>query len=426
MWTRIDKPFAIPSEVRAALGILFDAGFDAYLVGGCVRDFLIGKPIKDFDVATNAKPEDVEKLFPKVVEVGRAFGVMKVIADNGREIEVATFRSESGYKDHRHPSKVQFSTIEKDSSRRDFTINSLYYDIKAGQVYDPHGGIADIKNKILRTIGKPEDRFKEDALRLMRAVRFAARFGFQIEPQTRAAIQAMSPLIRKVSVERVRDELERMLTHSSAKHAIAELDALGVFENVMPEIAVGKLEQKKVWDQTLRVLGVLPRVGPSEPIAMYWALFLIPTLRLHAIENRDTEAKKIAARLKLSTESSSLIAYLVRETPKFRDAFSMRESTLLRWMRDENFELLMRFHELDAISYDGNLAGLEFVRSAYPSAKRRFDMKPLLTGDALVKLGMNPGRQFTEILRTVEDLALEGVLTTEAQALEYVLTHFVK
>jgi len=235
-----------------------------------------------------------------------------------------------------------------------------------------------------------------------------------------------SPLIRKISVERVRDELERMLTHGSARSAVAALDELGLLENVMPEISVGKLSQRKVWDQTLRVLSVLGQYSQKEPSSFYWGLFLLPTLRLLPVEKREMEARKIAARLKLSNECSDQMAYLVRETPKFRDAFSMREATLLRWMRHPDFELLVRFHELDAVSYDGNLAGLEFVRSIYPEAKRRFEVRPLITGEHLVKLGMQPGPKFTEILRGVEDLTLEGQLTSAEQALEYVLTHFVR
>jgi len=425
MWTRINQPFSLPAEVRSVLTTLFDEGFEAYLVGGSVRDWIRGQSIKDYDIATSATPEVVEKLFPKVIEVGRSFGVMKVI-ESGREIEVATFRSESDYRDHRHPSKVSFSNVQADASRRDFTVNALYYDIKSSQVLDLFGGLDDLKNKIVRAIGKPEERFDEDALRLMRAIRFAARFGFTIEAATRDAIAKSAALIRQVSIERVRDELERMLTAPSCKQAFLELDALGLLENVLPEIAVGKLEQKKVWDQTLRVLSNLANDPKAEPIAFYWALIYLPTFRLHPIEKREIEAKKVAARLKLSNESAEQMAYLVRETPKFRDAFSMREATLFRWMSEAHFELLMRFHELDAISYDGNLAGLEFVKTIYPDAKRRFYAKPLITGDDLVRLGMSPGRQFTEILRTVEDLALEGKLTDSEQALEYVLKHFVR
>jgi poly(A) polymerase len=426
MWTRINQPFPLPTEVRHVLTTLYNAGFEAYLVGGSVRDWLRNQPIKDYDIATSAKPEDVEKLFPKVIGVGRAFGVMKVLTEPGREVEVATFRKEADYKDHRHPSKVTFSDVQADASRRDFTVNALYYDMKNGQVLDLFSGIEDLKNKQIRAIGDAKARFKEDALRLLRAVRFAARFGFSIEAQTREAIVESAALIRKVSVERVRDELERMLTHTFCKHAFLELEALGLLENVLPEISVAKLEQKKVWDQTIRVLANLGAYTVEEPIAFYWALLFLPTLRLQLIEKRDLEARNIAARLKLSNETSDQMAYLVRETPKFKDAFSMREATLLRWMSEAHFELLMRFHELDAISYDGNLAGLEFVKTIYPEAKRRFYSKPLITGDDLVRLGMSPGRQFTEILRTVEDLALEGKLTEPEQALEYVLTHFVK
>ncbi len=426
MWTRIDKSFPVPAEVRSVLNALFDAGFDAYLVGGCVRDFLLARPIKDFDVATSARPEEVEKIFPKVIEVGRAFGVMKVVTESGMQVEVATFRKDASYHDHRRPSKVEFSDVRADAERRDFTINAFYLDLKTNQILDFFQGMQDLKDKVLRAIGVPDERFREDALRLLRAVRFSSRFGFKLEEGTRRAIQENAALIRKISIERIRDELEKILTHPSSRVAVVELDQLGLLENVVPEVSVAKLEQKKVWDQTLRVLNVLSSSVAVEPSVFYWSLFLLPTLRLNPIEKRDAEARKIAERLKFSNEDANLMAYLVRETPKFKDAFSMREATLLRWMRDENFELLMRFHELDAISYDGNLAGLEFVKSVYPEAKRRFQVKSPISGDDLVKLGMSPGRQFTEILRVVEDLTLEGVITTSEEALSYVLTHFVK
>ena len=434
MWTRINQPFQVPAEVRQVLTTLYNAGFEAYLVGGSVRDFIRGQPIKDYDIATSAHPDDIEKLFPKVLAIGRAFGVMKVIAENGREIEVATFRKESDYKDHRHPSSVTFSDVKADASRRDFTVNALYYDLKTGQILDLFGGLDDLKAKVIRAIGNPEERFIEDALRLLRAIRFSARFQFTIESETRAAIFRTAALISEVSIERIRDEVERMLTSSSCKQAFLDLEALGLMENVLPEISVAKLDQRKVSDQTVRVMAHLSAHSKSnsnsqtkeEPIAFYWALLYLPTLRLHPVEKREVEAKKIAHRLKLSNESSEQMAYLVRETPKFKDAFSMREATLLRWMSEANFELLMRFHELDAVSYDGNLAGLEFVKSIYPEAKRRFHSKPLITGDDLVRLGMSPGRQFTEILRTIEDLVLEGKLTESEQALEYVLKHFVR
>jgi tRNA nucleotidyltransferase/poly(A) polymerase len=217
-----------------------------------------------------------------------------------------------------------------------------------------------------------------------------------------------------------------MITHATARLAIVELENLGLFENIMPEISVAKLGQKKVWDQTLRVLKVLGTHEQIEPISFYWALFLLPTLRLLSVEKRDPEARKIAARLKLSNECADEMAYLVTETPKFIFAFSMRESTLVRWMREKSFELLMRFHALDAVSYDGNQAGLEFVSALYPEMKKRFHQKPLLTGEDLVKLGLDPGRQFTEILRTIEDLSLEGQLQNSEDALDYVLKHFVK
>ena len=427
MWIRIDKPILLPVEVRQTLSALSDAGYHAYLVGGGVRDALRGAPAsKDFDLATNATPAQVKTIFPAAIEIGKAFGVVQLRTSSGQDIEIATFRKESDYRDHRHPSKVEYSDVNSDAARRDFTINALYYDPKNSQVLDLQDGLTDLSQKKIRAIGNAEKRFQEDALRLLRAVRFASRFDFTLEEFTRAAIKKCSPLIKEISIERIRDELEKMITHSSCKTAIVELEQVGLLDYVLPEIAVGKMGQKKVWDQTLRVLTNLGQYSAKEPWAFYWGALFLPTLRLHPIEKRDQEARKIGLRLKLSNEVIDQMAYLVRETPKFKDAFSMREATLMRWMREPDFELLIRFHELDAFSYDGNIAGMEFVKSIYGEAKRRFQNKSLLSGDDLVKLGMNPGRQFTEILRTVEDMTLEGKLATQQEALDYVLKHFVK
>ena len=426
MWIRINQPFAVPAEVRNVLTRLYDAGFETYLVGGCVRDWIRGDAVKDYDVATSATPEDIEKIFTKVVEVGRAFGVMKVIAENGRNIEVATFRKESDYQDHRHPNKVEFSSVKEDASRRDFTVNAFYYDLKTGQVLDFFDGLSDLKSRVIRAIGIPEERFTEDALRLLRAVRFASRFGFTIEPETEVAIQKLSPLITKVSMERIRDEIERILSGPNAREAAVLLQHLKLFECIFPEIAVAILEKKKTWDRTLDALEHLKKDPGTEDGAFYLALIYLPCLRKFPIDQRNSQALVIATRLKLSTHQLKLFQYLVTETTKFREVFSMREATLYRWMKHEYFPVLMRFHALDALSFDGNQAGLEFVKKIYPEAKKRFEMKPLITGDDLVKLGMQPGRQFTEILEAIEDLSMEGQLKSKDEALEYVLHHFVK
>ena len=426
MWTRINQPFSVPLEVRAVLTQLYDAGFEAYLVGGCVRDWIRGEQVKDYDVATSAKPENIEKLFPKVIEVGRAFGVMKVVAENGRQIEVATFRKESNYEDHRHPTQVEFSNVLEDASRRDFTVNALYYDFKTAQILDSFDGLNDIKNKVIRAIGDPEARFSEDALRLIRAVRFASRFGFTIESKTETAIQKLSSLISKVSVERVRDEVERILPSNRAREAVVLLHHLKLFDYIFPEIAVAILEKRKIWDLTLSALDHIKIDSGNEESVFYLGLIYLPTLRKYPIDQRVVYVNAIAERLKLSKEQGHLLGYLVQETAKFREVFSMREATLYRWMKHQYFPVLMRFHSLDALSFDGNQAGLEFVKRIYPEAKKRFEMKPLVTGDDLVKMGMHPGRQFTEILHSVEDLFIEGKFKTKDEALEYVLHHFVK
>lgn len=409
------------------LNALFSAGYETYLVGGCVRDFLLGREVHDYDLATSATPDEVKEVFPRTLETGKSFGVVRVLTgEGGAGVEVATFRRESGYQDHRHPSQVEYAGVVEDAGRRDFTVNALYLDLKTQQVLDLFGGLRDLKEKVIRAVGEPGQRFQEDALRLLRAVRFAGRLGFRIEEQTRSAITQYAKLIEKVSVERIRDELEKMWLDPSPRQAWSDLESLELLEYALPEMSTAKIGQPKVRDQTLRVLKVLSRTGRDERPVFYWALILLPTFRVHPIEKRDLEARRFARRMRFSHQDEETLAYLVRETPKFREAFSMREATLLRWMRHPEFPLLMRFHELDACSYDGNLAGLEFARALYPEAKRRFERKPLLTGDALVHLGLDPGPRFSEILRTVEDLALEGKLLSEEEALNYVLTHFVK
>ena len=187
MWTRIEKPLSIPQvpqEVRSVLNTLYSAGYEAYLVGGCVRDHLLNRPVKDYDVATSALPEEVMKLFPRTVETGKSFGVIRVLTGEAESgVEVATFRKESGYQDHRHPNRVEYSGVEEDASRRDFTVNALYIDLKSQQILDLHEGIRDLREKIIRAVGDPVQRFKEDALRLLRAIRFAGRLGFRIDPE---------------------------------------------------------------------------------------------------------------------------------------------------------------------------------------------------------------------------------------------------
>lgn len=426
MWIRIDRPFAIPAEIRKVLQVLSQQGHEAYLVGGAVRDFIRNQTVKDFDIATSAEPDQVMALFSKVIEVGKAFGVLKVVSDSGQEIEVATFRKEGGYVDHRHPKNIQFSSLEFDSDRRDFTINALYYDIKTHQIYDRHQGLEDIKNKKIKAIGDPVTRFQEDALRLMRALRFSSRFGFGIEEQTYHALRECSPLIRKMSVERVNAELIQILKSPQPKQAFLDLENTGLLPGVLPEIAGAILHQKKVSEQTARSLFALSKYEQQEPDAFYWAMLLMPSLRIHPVELREQEAKKISERMKFSNETLELLTYLIRETPKFRDSFSMREATLIRWMRDPKFEILLRFHSVEAMAFDGNLAGYEFVKTIYQELKQKIHLATLITGEDLNRLGMKPGRHYAEILRAVDDLALEGKLTTHDEAMEYVLQNFVE
>jgi poly(A) polymerase len=420
--------------------------FQALLVGGCVRDLLLGREPADYDVATDATPEQVMSLFPESVGVGAQFGVI-VIPRDGQKVEVATFRSDVGYSDGRHPDRVIYSkTPEEDVQRRDFTINGLLMRHDTDEVLDFVGGQDDLKAKVIRAIGEPDRRFSEDKLRMMRAVRFAARFTFEIEPATKDAIYQHAPEIRQVSAERLREELTKLLTEGAARRGFELLDETGLLLQVLPEIHAMKgvpqplqyHPEGDVWIHTRKMLEGLP-AGTSPTLA--WGVLLHdvgkpPTFRPVSetgdrirfdghVEVGVRMAKEICRWLRFSNEDTEQILALVHNHMRFKDVESMKTSTLKKFVRLPQFDEHMALHRLDCVSSHRQLDAHEFVRrflAETPAEQVRPDR--LLTGNDLQALGFKPGPLFSQILGSVEDAQLDGQLKTRAEAEKYVIQRF--
>jgi poly(A) polymerase len=434
-WIRIDRPFILPSYVKNAIDILDDAGHVAYVVGGSVRDFLLGKEVKDHDLATSAHPDELVELFPEAVTVGKQFGVLKIPIEylgaeksSNKMVEIATFREEGDYTNHRHPGKVKFSGVEEDARRRDFTINALYYDPKTSRVLDPVGGIEDLRDEVVRAIGNPEERFREDALRLLRAVRFTTRFGFALDSATAIAVKSRAKFLPKVSVERIRDELNLMWIGNNAEESLKLLAQLGLLAQVLPELDTIRLSESKLWTHTLKVMNALEENTPLRSIALGWSSLLIDVGRPGSEPDAGKTAMEIAVRMKMSRVEVAQIEVLLSNVQKFREVFRMREATLQRFVREPYFEELLALHRADASATDGNLAFYEFAMDRREQANQISSVanSKLLDGTDLIQLGLKPGPEFSNIIRIVEDLALERKLSTKEEALEFVIRNFVR
>lgn len=421
-------------------------GYQALLVGGCVRDLLLGRDPADYDVTTDATPERVMELFPESIAVGAQFGVILVPRD-GIKLEVATFRSDVGYSDGRHPDSVVYSkTPQEDVRRRDFTINGLLMRHDTAEVLDFVGGQADLKARIVRAIGEPGLRFAEDKLRMMRAVRFAARFGFEIEAETFRAIRKRVAEIHQVSPERLREELTKMLTEGAARRAFELLEKTWLLARVLPEIAAMKgVEQPPqfhpegdVWIHTRMMIEKLP-AGASATLA--WGVLLHdvgkpPTFK-SAQETGDRirfdghvdvgvrMAEEICRRLRFSNEDTEQILALIANHMRFKDVAEMRTSTLKRFVRLPRFEEHMQLHRLDCLSSHGNWDSYEYVqRFLLETPPEQVRPARILTGDDLLRMGYIPGQLFREILQAVEDAQLEGQIRSQEEAEKYVQKNF--
>lgn len=421
-------------------------GHQALLVGGCVRDLLLGREPADYDVTTDATPERVMELFPESIAVGAQFGVV-LVPREGIKVEVATFRSDVGYSDGRHPDHVVYSkSAEEDVQRRDFTINGLLMRHDNGEVVDYVGGQVDLKAGVIRAIGDPERRFAEDKLRLMRAVRFAARFGFDIEHSTFASIRKHAGAVTDVSAERVREELTKMLTEGAARRGFELLEKSWLLSIVLPEIAAMKGVRQPaefhpegdVWTHTLLMIERLP-AGVSSTLA--WGVLLHdvgkpPTFKPasqtgdrirfdHHVDVGVKMAQTICRKYRFSNEETEQIVALVENHMRFKDVDHMKKATLKRFVRLPRFTEHMELHRLDCLSSHRNLDSYEQVQrflAETPPAEVR--PQRVLTGNDLSEMGYSPGPLFSEILRAVEDAQLEGLVSTRGQAQEFVRRRF--
>jgi poly(A) polymerase len=426
--------------------ILQSAGFQAFLVGGCVRDILLGREPADYDVATSATPDQVLNLFPDGAGVGAQFGVILVPRD-GVKVEVATFRSDIGYADGRHPDRVVYtSSPEEDVRRRDFTINGLVMRHNTGEVLDFVNGQADLQAGIIRAIGEPDRRFAEDKLRMLRAVRFAARFGYEIEQETFRAIRKHAREIGQVSAERIRDELTKLLAEGAARAGFELLDLCWLLQIVLPEVAALKgVEQPPqyhpegdVWIHTLMMLEGLP-AGCASTLA--WGVLLHdvgkPATFRSAAETGDrirfdghvdvgiAIGREILSRLRFSNDDTEQILSLVEHHMKFKDVEKMRPATLKRFVRLARFEEHMELHRLDCFSSHRNLEAYEFVREfllATPPEVVR--PSKLISGEDVINLGFAPGPIIGKILGAVEEAQLNGELTSKREAISFVQSNF--
>ncbi len=426
-----------------SLATLQHAGFVAYLVGGCVRDRLLGRIPSDFDIATSAPPQALLRLFPAAVEVGASFGVI-VLRQGEGEVQIATFRREGAYADGRHPDVLEFVTEPReDAARRDFTINALFEDPLRQQQFDFFGGCADLEAGLVRAVGNPAQRFEEDHLRMLRAVRFAARLGFSIETGTADAIRQQAALIRRISAERIRDELSRILTEGAARRGLEMLDDVGLLAHVLPEAkAMQGVEQPPdyhpegdVWTHTMLMLDLLQQ--PSLTLAL-GVLFhdigkpetqtITDRIRFHGhVEAGERIARRVLHRLRYSGDETAQVAALVANHMKFMHLRDMRQSTLKRFLRLPCFEEHLELHRVDCLSAHRKLGNYDYARQMLATlGEEQLHPAPLLRGEDLIAQGYRPGPQFREILEALETRQLEGLTTTREDALEWVLSSFAK
>jgi putative nucleotidyltransferase with HDIG domain len=436
-------PGASPSSSLAldSLEVLQRAGYAAYLVGGCVRDRLLGREPTDFDIATSAHPDVLLRLFPGAVEVGASFGVV-LRRQGDAQVQIATFRREGNYQDGRHPGFVEYvADPREDAARRDFTFNAMFEDPRRQQLLDFFGGQSDLAARQIRAVGNPATRFEEDHLRMLRAVRFAARLNFTIEARTRQAIIEQASRIHRISAERIRDELSRILTEGAPRRGLELLDEVGLLAEVLPEAkAMQGVEQPPdfhpegdVWTHTMLMLDLLE--SPSLTLAL-GVLFhdigkpetqtVTDRIRFNGhVEAGEKIARRVMNRLRYSSEEIDQVVALVANHMKFIHLRDMRQSTLKRFLRLPHFEEHLQLHRADCLSSHRKLGNYDFAREMRETlGEDQLRPAPLLRGEDLVAEGFRPGPVFREILDGVETRQLEGVSTTREEALEWVRNHF--
>lgn len=429
---------------------IYKNGFTAFFAGGAVRDQLLGRTPKDYDIATNARPDQIEALFPKTIAVGKAFGVMVVVED-GLEIEVATFRKDAGYQDGRRPDSVDFCGAKEDAIRRDFTINGMFYDPQTEAVIDYVDGRSDLALREIRAIGEPERRFAEDHLRMLRAVRFAHTLGFRIDPATRAAIRARAADLATISRERIEREFSRILTESQRPgDALRELVELGLAEQFLPEILpmIGQEQPREfhpegdVFDHTCLMLNLM--VQPPGAFSsgardqsfrrrLAYSVLLhdigkpatafvgADRIRFHGHERKSAQlAEPILRRLRLPRKAIEQIVAAVDGHMRFKDVQKMNRSTLRKLMGAETFELELELHRLDCTGSHGLLDNYHFLQQQSEAMAH----EPILparwiSGADLIALGIRPGPALGALLQQAYDLQLNGGAANRRELIDW-------
>ena len=429
------------SKFKAAKSIvtkLRENNHKAFIVGGAVRDLCLNLEPNEFDISTCAKPEEIQKIFKKTKPVGQSFGVMLVIVDNV-SFEVATFRKDMEYADGRHPTDVVYTqSEEEDIRRRDFTINGLMLDPDTLEIFDFCNGLDDLKSKTIRTIGNPKERFSEDHLRILRAIRFANRFSFKIELETERELVLQAPEITKVSAERIREELTKIITNRNSGKGVHMLSSYGLNQHIIPEIELLKgVEQPKefhpegdVFVHTCLVLDMLEKEVEENATLAFGALFhdigkpstFTETDRIRFNRHEYVGANmtdKICKRLKFSNKQSNEIKSLVSEHMKFGNVKDMKKSTFKRFISIDNFDLHLKLHKADCLASHGDLSLYDFtVNKIEELSNEPIKPKPIINGDDLISLGLNPGPEFKDILSQIFDEQLEGNLKTKEDGME--------
>src|SRR6266513_1001079 len=437
------KSSPMEKVAREVAARLREQGHIAYFAGGCVRDMVRGLIPKDYDIATDARPEAVQTLFPRTFAVGAHFGVI-IVLENGFQFEVATFRSDDAYIDGRHPSAVHFSSPEEDAQRRDFTINGMFYDPVAEEMIDLVCGRADIAAKLVRAIGDPAKRFAEDRLRMLRAVRFAAVLDYQIDKQTWEALVANASSINQISAERIRDELVRIFLSPNRVRGWDLLDSSGLMGAILPELEAmkGVLQPKQfhpegdVFVHTRLMLQLLPEeVSVPLVLAVLFHDVAKPVtarvdgtgrIRFNEHDRIGSEMTgAIMRRLRFSGAEIEATVEMVRQHMVFKDAPNMRVAKLKRFMARPTFDEELELHRVDCESSHRMLDNYEFLlRKREEFANDPIIPPPLVRGDDLIALGLKPGPKFGEILEAVETRQLEGKLRTRDEALNWVKSHY--
>jgi poly(A) polymerase len=428
---------------RKVVARLSGGGYSAYFAGGCVRDLVRGEIPKDIDIATAARPEEVQKLFPRTYAVGAHFGVI-VVLENGFQFEVATFRSDGVYLDGRRPVEVHFSSAEEDAKRRDFTINGMFFDPATDKVIDFVGGCADLEAKLVRAIGDPAQRFAEDRLRMLRAVRFATALDFTIEPATWNALRQSGSQINEISAERIREELVRIFLSPNRTRGWDLLDESGLLRAILPELEAMKgcaqpeqfHPEGDVFRHTRLMLKLLPKEA-SVPLVFSVLLHDVAKprtatvdetgrIRFNAHDRIGAEmTEEIMERLRFSRTEIDATVEMVRQHMVFKDVPRMRVAKLKRFMARPTFEDELELHRVDCASSHRMMENYDFLkRKREEFANEPIIPPPLVRGDDLIALGLKPGPKFGEILEAVETRQLEGGLTSREQALKWVKNEY--